>query len=93
VLQDVCRLINQLASKALIDAKFTLSINLSQNQFHSSMLKSELLTIINDAEVEPSSIKLEITESMLSHELEHTVSQMEELKQQGFTFSIDDFGK
>ncbi|GAA6170632.1 hypothetical protein NBRC116592_03020 [Colwellia sp. KU-HH00111] len=92
VLQDVCRLINQLTSKAMIDAQFNLSINLSQNQFHSSMLKSELLTIINDAKVEPSRIKLEITESMLSHELEHTVSQMEELKQQGFTFSIDDFG-
>ncbi len=29
---------------------------------------------------------------MLAHDVEHTVQQMEELKEQGFTFSIDDFG-
>ena len=92
VLQDICRLINKLTQENIIDDHFKVSINISQNQFNSSTLKTKLLTIINDFNVAPSRIKLEITESMLSHELEHTVQQMEELETEGFSFSIDDFG-
>ena len=92
VLQDICRLINQLSSEDSIDEQFSISINISQSQFKSSSLKKELLTIVNHFNVAPSRIKLEITESMLSHDIKHTLSQMEELKAEGFSFSIDDFG-
>lgn len=92
VLQDVCRLINQLISEEAIDKLFSISINISQNQFNSSTFKTELLNIVNDFSVAPARIKLEITETMLSHDLKHTVQQMEEIKAAGFTFSIDDFG-
>lgn len=92
VLEDICRLINELIQADDIDDSFNISINISQNQFKSSTLKTELLNIVNDFKVEPARIKLEITETMLSHDLEHTVMQMEELKTEGFTFSIDDFG-
>lgn len=92
VLQDICTLLQQLERQNLIEDYFTLSINISQNQFISTTLKDELLTIINRYNIKPQRIKLEITESMLSHDLECTVQQMEELKEEGFTFSIDDFG-
>ncbi|MBB1274309.1 MULTISPECIES: EAL domain-containing protein [Psychromonas] len=92
VLQDICCLINQLVDNNVVDDTFNLSINISQNQFNSSTLKTELLSIVNKFNVHPSRIKLEITESMLAHDPLHTVQQMEELKAIGFTFSIDDFG-
>ena len=92
VLQDICLLMNQLTDLDIIDSEFNLSINISQNQFNSSTLKTELLNIVNKFKVPPSRIKLEITESMLAHDPLHTVQQMEELKALGFSFSIDDFG-
>ena len=69
-----------------------MSINISQVQFNSTTLKTELLNVVNDYNVNPSNIKLEITESMLSGDIASVISQIDELKQQGFIFSIDDFG-
>ena len=92
VLEDICQLINKLTSEQIIDNTFKVSINISQNQFNSAILKTELLNIIDNFKVSPSRVKLEITESMLSHDHTHTIQQMEELKSEGFTFSIDDFG-
>jgi len=92
VLRDICRLINKLTEDKCIDESLTISINISQHQFNSTNLRMELLNIVNEFNVPPSRIKLEITETMLSQDLQHTVQQMEELKIEGFTFSIDDFG-
>lgn len=91
VLIDICKLLNKISSN-LISDDFKVSINISPSQFKSSTLKSELLNIIHSFNVTPTQITLEITESMLAHDVEHTVQQMEELKSEGFTFSIDDFG-
>ena len=92
VLRDICILINQLSAENIIDELFTVSINISQCQFNSFTLKTELLNTITDFNVRPSQIKLEITETMLSGDIENTIQQMEELKENGFIFSIDDFG-
>jgi diguanylate cyclase (GGDEF)-like protein/PAS domain S-box-containing protein len=91
VLRDICKLLNKISAN-LISDDFKVSINISPSQFKSSTLKSELLNIIHSFNITASQITLEITESMLAHDVEHTVQQMEELKSEGFTFSIDDFG-
>ena len=91
VLRDICKLLNNLSSDFICD-DFKVSINISPSQFKSSSLKTELFNIIHDYKIDPSQITLEITESMLAHNVEHTVQQMQELKSEGFTFSIDDFG-
>lgn len=92
VLRDICILIKQLSADNIIDELFSVSINISQCQFNSSTLKAELINTINSFNVPSSQIKLEITESMLSGDIENTIQQMEELKENGFILSIDDFG-
>jgi len=91
VLKDICKLLNNIDSY-LINEDFKVSINISQSQFKSSLLKSELLSIIHEYNVTPSQITLEITESMLAQDVECAIQQMKELQAEGFTFSIDDFG-
>jgi len=91
VLRDICKLLNKI-NLNLNSEDFKVSINISPIQFKSSELKSELLNIIDSFNVTPSQIILEITETMLAHDVEHTVKQMEELTLEGFNFSIDDFG-
>lgn len=92
VLEDICILIKELMTSNLIDDSFSISINISQSQFNSSNLKYELFNTIKAFDIHPSRIKLEITESMLSTDIEYTIKQMEELISAGFVFSIDDFG-
>ncbi|WP_165734835.1 EAL domain-containing protein [Pseudoalteromonas sp. C8] len=92
VLHDICILINELKASAIIDDSFSVSINISQSQFNSSNLKGELFNTINEFDIRASQIKLEITESMLSSDIDYTIRQMKELIAAGFLFSIDDFG-
>ncbi|NQY86334.1 MAG: EAL domain-containing protein [Colwellia sp.] len=91
VLKDICKLLNNISSDLLCE-DFKVSINISPSQFKSSSLKTELLNILHHFKINSSRITLEITESMLAHDVEHAVQQMKELKSEGFTFSIDDFG-
>ena len=92
VLHDICLLLNTLSSHSVIPTGYRIAINMAQNQFNSPTLKSELIAILDQHNISPEQIRLEITESMLSNDLSYTVQQMYELKNQGFTFSIDDFG-
>ena len=92
VLHDICILINELKADNIIDDSFSVSINISQSQFNSSNLKGELFSTINKFDIRARQIKLEITESMLSSDIDYTIRQMKELIAAGFLFSIDDFG-
>jgi diguanylate cyclase (GGDEF)-like protein/PAS domain S-box-containing protein len=92
VLQDICALLEILNEQNLICGKFKLSINISHSQFKALNLKSSLLSTIKNYNVSSSQINLEITESMLSHDINNTVKQMTEIESEGFSFSIDDFG-
>ncbi len=92
VLEDVCRLYQQLKQQDIMPSDFHLSINISGSQFKSANLKQDLLNTIQAYQVPIKHIKLEITESMLVHDIDATISQMLSLKEEGFSFSIDDFG-
>ncbi len=92
VLNDTCRLLNMLIEKNLVDEDFTVSINISAIQFHNPELKISLNRTMDSYHLSPRRIKLEITESTLIDNIEHTLSQMNLLKNEGYAFSIDDFG-
>lgn len=92
VLEDACKLLVHLRDEPLVEAGFTVSINLSSSQFRTGKLDENLLKIINKYDVPAHSILLEITESLLMHNKEEAVPQMQKLKALGFRFSVDDFG-
>ena len=92
VLEDICRLLVELERTASIAPDFKLSINISHSQFRASNFKQSLESTINQFGVAASRVTLEITESMLSHDIAKTAQQMTEISDKGFTFSIDDFG-
>lgn len=92
VLEDICQLIKTLEVEAVLPKDFKISINISHSQFKSTNFKRLLMSTINKYNVDASRITLEITESMLSHDISKTVQQMNDIAGTGFTFSIDDFG-
>ncbi|HMV80285.1 MAG TPA: EAL domain-containing protein [Leptospiraceae bacterium] len=92
VLHDACRLLNMLTERGLIDDDFTVSVNISAIQFRNPELKKALNRTMENHRLSPRRIKLEITESTLIDNIDHTLLQMKLLKNEGYAFSIDDFG-
>lgn len=91
VLKDSCQLFKRLGNRYIEDKHFTLAINISACQFKTELNRS-LLNTLEMFSLSPGNFKLEITESMLMDDRDNTITQMKQLKKEGFLFSIDDFG-
>jgi EAL domain-containing protein (putative c-di-GMP-specific phosphodiesterase class I) len=91
VLEAACR---QLLVWAADDATapLTLAVNVSSRQFRQSDFVGQVLTVLRDTGADPSRLKLELTESLLLHDVEETIAKMTALKTEGVSFSLDDFG-
>jgi diguanylate cyclase (GGDEF)-like protein len=82
-------------TKAWQDSGFThlnVAVNLSARQFADPMLIPRLTQIIHSSGLDPSSLELEITESVAMSNGELTVAALEKLKAIGVRIAIDDFG-
>jgi diguanylate cyclase (GGDEF)-like protein/PAS domain S-box-containing protein len=73
-------------------AGLTLSVNVSANQFMEPDFVPMLHRVFEETGVQPSSLKLELTESLVVSDFTHTAHTMATLKQRGISFSLDDFG-
>lgn len=89
VLWEACRFAKRLDEQGKGN---NISINLSARQFKDSNLKALLSTIIIKTGINPRSLHLELTESMLMGDVEIAINQLHELKTLGVSLSIDDFG-
>ncbi|WP_256759576.1 EAL domain-containing protein [Cohnella sp. WQ 127256] len=67
-----------------------IAVNLSPRQFGQTDLADRIRTIVEEAQVDPKYLELEITESMAIKE--DSLATLQELRALGFTISIDDFG-
>jgi diguanylate cyclase (GGDEF)-like protein len=72
--------------------KLSVAVNLSARQFADSMLLPKLTRIIHASGLDPSSLELEITESVVMSHGECAVAVLEKLKSIGVRIAIDDFG-
>jgi diguanylate cyclase (GGDEF)-like protein len=72
--------------------KLSVAVNLSARQFADSMLLPKLTQIIRASGLDPSSLELEITESMVMSHGESAVAVLEKMKLIGVQIAIDDFG-
>jgi diguanylate cyclase (GGDEF)-like protein/PAS domain S-box-containing protein len=73
-------------------AHLILAVNVSAKQFQLPTFVEEVLALVNHFKVDPTKLKLEITESMLLDNVDDIIEKMTTLKTSGITFSMDDFG-
>ncbi len=71
---------------------FVLSINISSKQYRQEDFVSELMRVLNEYNVEPHLIELEITESILIDDFDMVSDKLKVLKDYGVKVSLDDFG-
>ena len=74
------------------DLQLFMSINLSSRQFDDPQLLPAIDRALSRHAVEPSRIKLEITESLLLQKLDQGLSLLQDCRARGLRVSLDDFG-
>lgn len=91
VLETACR---QLVawSRDAVTAHLSIAINVSARQFHHPDFVDQVVAVIDRTAAKPSSLKLELTESLLLNDVDDVIAKMTALKARGVGFSLDDFG-
>ncbi len=93
VFEQACHAIARLDTAAGSgDWRLFMSINLSVRDLSDTDCVDKIRSILARTGVEPTRIKLEITESLLMHQPETAVTVLRQLKDMGFSIAIDDFG-
>jgi diguanylate cyclase (GGDEF)-like protein len=70
----------------------TVSVNLSARQFRQDGLFRMVARILSETGLRPEHLELELTESMVMHNVDAAISILNGLKEIGVRLSVDDFG-
>lgn len=70
----------------------SIAVNLSAHQLYDTMLYETVCAALTASGVEPSALKLEITESAMMHDPALAQEQVQRLATLGVRFAVDDFG-
>ncbi len=92
VLEEACRQAGRWQRQYSEHAAFTMAVNLSARQFQQPDLVEQVASALREADLEPSRLRLEITESILMEDVEATHTQLVALHDLGVKLAIDDFG-
>jgi diguanylate cyclase (GGDEF)-like protein/PAS domain S-box-containing protein len=91
VLETACAQLKAWQQDALT-RDLTLSVNVSAKQFRQVDFVAQMQSLEQRHAINPTLLKLELTESMLLENIEGTITTMIALKEIGIRFSLDDFG-
>nr|WP_284498316.1 EAL domain-containing protein [Legionella maioricensis] len=69
-----------------------MSVNISVKQFRQKNFLFVLKSILEETQLDPDCLELEITENLILGNVSEVIQQMIELKELGIHFAIDDFG-
>ena len=70
----------------------SMAVNLSVRQLQRPELVTEVSEILMKTQLDPNSLVLEITESVMMEDMELSIQRLAELKQLGVLLAVDDFG-
>lgn len=92
ILNETC---NQLGQWQKISPEYKdliVSVNISGKHLSNDDLIEDVENVLESSQLDPKTLKLEITESVAMENAEHTINVLNKLKHIGVQLSIDDFG-
>ena len=92
VLWEACRQTKEWQNQSPSSSSLSVCVNLSARQFGQPDLAGEVTKALVETGLEPGSLTLEITESVLMDEARSSVDTLRKLKDLGVKISVDDFG-
>ncbi len=91
VLETACARIREWEQEALM-RDLVVAVNVSAKQFRQPGFVAQVQSVVQHHRIDPSRLKLELTEGMLLEDIEETIATMNALNEFGVKFSLDDFG-
>ena len=92
VLEEACSQVRRWQDRHPSDLPLQVDVNLSAKQFHEPNLVHVVAEILAKTDLDPQSLKLEITENVMIENSQATSAVLDALKSLGIQLSIDDFG-
>ncbi|MCG6133084.1 MAG: EAL domain-containing protein [Nostoc sp. LLA-1] len=92
VLQSSCEQLRIWQDSLTTTQKLTISVNLSARLFSQPNLITEIDQVIDATQINPASLELEITESVIMENNQAVKTIIQQLKNRGIKLIIDDFG-
>jgi diguanylate cyclase (GGDEF)-like protein/PAS domain S-box-containing protein len=92
VLREACARARELIERFPQDPPLHMAVNLSARQLQRPQIVDEVAQALRDADLDPSNLVLEITESAMMMDMEFSIQRLAELKQLGVLLAVDDFG-
>ncbi|WP_446808455.1 EAL domain-containing protein [Methylomonas sp. 2BW1-5-20] len=91
VLQTACEQLKAWENHRLAQ-NLQIAVNVSARQFRQPDFVEQICRIVKNTGINPAKLKLELTESMVLHNVADAIEKMQTLKMYGVRFSMDDFG-
>lgn len=91
VLQAACKQLKLWQGDPL-KKELSITVNISAPQFSQPDFVDQLRQLLKKTGINPALLKLELTESLMLHDIANTVKKMEVLNQLDIRFSMDNFG-
>ena len=92
ILRETCRQAREWQKRYSAAPPLDTSVNLSIKQFQNPDLVLELTETLQEFELPPSYLQLEITESVVAGDAKYAVNLLQRLKSLGVQLAMDDFG-
>jgi diguanylate cyclase (GGDEF)-like protein/PAS domain S-box-containing protein len=91
-LQEACRQMREWQEQFPQARNLFISVNLSGRQFSNPDLIEQIKQALRTTSLDPRSLKLEITETVVMEDIETAIGMLRQLRALGIESSIDDFG-
>lgn len=92
ILRYACKQLKTWQSRSAEDRTLNISVNLSGKHFAYPSLVRDVKDIVDEAQIDPGCLKMEITESAVMENAENAINMLRQIKESGVKLSIDDFG-
>jgi diguanylate cyclase (GGDEF)-like protein/PAS domain S-box-containing protein len=92
ILSEACRQTRRWQQEYPSTPPLMLSVNISARQLQHPTLVAEIAEVLAETGLDPATLCLEITESVVMEDAESTSATLRDLKQLGIELAIDDFG-
>ena len=92
ILHSACSQIVKWQKASGSERPLSVAVNLSGKHFGHPALVEQIKTVIAETGIDPSSLKLELTESAVMDNAETAILMLKQIKETGVRISIDDFG-
>lgn len=92
VIAEACRKLKIWQENLAAAHNLTMSVNVSIRQFGKPGLVEHIAEVLRQHQLNPACLKIEVTESVLMHDVDRTVTELNRLRALGVQIAIDDFG-